>query len=1066
MKRPGSTRRAAWRLATACTATVVLATGLPAATAAPAAGSVPGVTVRLDPSYQGQEFQGWGTSLVWFANATGDYPDEIRNKLADLVFGPQGLNLNIARYNIGGGNAPDVPDYLRAGGAVEGWWKAPEGTTRTDVDWFDPEDPADWNPDADRTQRWWVDRIKDRITHWETFSNSPPWFQTVSGYVSGGFNATDDQLEPDSIDEFNAYLIGATERLEAAHGIEVDTLDPFNEPNTNYWSTKLGADGNPTGGRQEGAHMSPELQVKVLRDLAQQLETADTDAVISAMDETNPGLFATNWNAYPQDVRDAVAQLNVHTYGTGQRTTVRDIAKGEDKPLWMSEVEGNWGKGQDFTSMVPGLGMAQRIADDLRELEPEAWVFWQPVEDYNNMKPGGESALGGNWGSIQLPFDCDSADTLATCPIYTNTKFQTTQNFTHFIRPGDHLIGVDDVSSTAAVREGGATVVHVNDSLAARDVTLDLTGFAQVRGNARVTPVVTSAAGALVRGEAVEVVEGRAVLRVPAESVTTFLVEGVQGVAEDAALLQDGNVYRLRGAQSGKSVTPKGAGAVIGADVATTTQQLWRAGTVSGAGTNRARWTFTSVADGRRLAIAADGAVTLAPAGATGPETQWIGSTTGEDGTWTLVNVGTRRVLEVGGEATAEGSAVTSWTANSGPNQRWTIVDETTRGTAPTEVFTVPGTAPVLPATVAGVYRDGPPQAGGAPIRGALPVTWKVPPEARWKKPGTVEVEGRATDLLGVQHDATVTVVVDTLTSTLPTRAKTSLGGTPQLPATVPAVGQEGRLVERPVVWDAAPQGSFSKVGVVTLTGTADAGDGRRLPATVRVQVTEGGEQLIPSASLKASATFTERGYDVAALLNGNLKDKGWSTWKASDRNPSDTVTLDLAQAQPVKRVVGTFYRDGEGSWPTSVRVETRDASGAWVARGTQALPDASATGPVVDIAFPPVTTNAVRLVMTARPSGYITMSEIQVYTGGPSTSSDASAASISADGTPLAGFSPDRLVYDAPQRTREVTAVAADPYATVEVVQAERRGGTATVTVTSEDGAASRTYEVRLTQR
>lgn len=32
------------------------------------------VTVTPDPSYQQQKFEGWGTSLVWFANATGDYP--------------------------------------------------------------------------------------------------------------------------------------------------------------------------------------------------------------------------------------------------------------------------------------------------------------------------------------------------------------------------------------------------------------------------------------------------------------------------------------------------------------------------------------------------------------------------------------------------------------------------------------------------------------------------------------------------------------------------------------------------------------------------------------------------------------------------------------------------------------------------------------------------------------------------------------------------------------------------------------------------------------------------------
>src|SRR4051794_15887613 len=58
------------------------------------------VTVRPDPTYLDKPFEGWGTSLAWFANATGNYPPEVRNRLADLVFGEDGLNLNIARYNI------------------------------------------------------------------------------------------------------------------------------------------------------------------------------------------------------------------------------------------------------------------------------------------------------------------------------------------------------------------------------------------------------------------------------------------------------------------------------------------------------------------------------------------------------------------------------------------------------------------------------------------------------------------------------------------------------------------------------------------------------------------------------------------------------------------------------------------------------------------------------------------------------------------------------------------------------------------------------------------------------
>ncbi|MFI1396178.1 glycoside hydrolase [Streptomyces sp. NPDC020681] len=636
------------------------------------------VTVRPDPSYKHERFEGWGTSLVWFANATGDYPKEIREKLADLLFGDDGLALNIARYNIGGGNAPDVKDYLRAGGAVEGWWQAPEGTTREDTDWWSAEDRADWNPGADATQRWWVDRIKDDIDHWETFSNSPPWFMTNSGYVSGSFNSTDEQLKADSVDDFAAYLAGATKRLEKAHGIKVDTLDPFNEPNTGYWGTRLGVDGQPVGGRQEGAHIGPELQQKVISALAPALKKAKTGTKISAMDETNPNLFTQNWNTYPQEVRDLVDQMNVHTYGTGGRTSARDLAKAADKPLWMSEVEGDWGDGQSFTDMRPGLGLAQQMVDDLRELEPRAWVFWQPVEDYDNMKPGGESAKGGNWGSIQLPFSCTSKDTLDSCPIYTNTKFDTARNFTHYIKPGDRLIKTDDTSSAAAVsRTGnGATVVHVNSTAEARTVTVDLSKFGHVSREAMVTPVVTSTEGKLEQHEPVKVSDGKATFTVPAQSVTSFVVKGVSGVAKDAALLQKGHSYELTGVQSGKelSVADNGTSLVIRtatADAADAGRQ-WQLRQISGDTGNQKRYVFTNPAEGKLLTVRNGAPVLEDDSGDRDRAAQWIMSTTG-DGTWTLVNAATGRLLEVGGQATHDGAAVTLWTPNSGSNQRWKV---------------------------------------------------------------------------------------------------------------------------------------------------------------------------------------------------------------------------------------------------------------------------------------------------------------------------------------------------------------------------------------------------------
>nr|WP_232328275.1 RICIN domain-containing protein [Kibdelosporangium sp. MJ126-NF4] len=644
-----------------------------AAAAVPAvAAATEQVTVRPDPTYRQQPFQGWGASLAWMAEATGGYPDEIRTRLADMVFGPDGMNFTIARFNIGGGNAPDVPPYLRPGGAVPGWWKAPDGTTRHDKDWWTPGDPAEFDPAADPNQRWWVDRIRDRVTTWEAFSNSPPYFHTVSGYVSGGFKATDDQLRTDKIGDFTAYLAQAARTVERAHGITFASVNPFNEPNTDYWKTTLGADGNPTGGRQEGAHIGPGLQSQVIPAMTQALRSTGSRAIVSAPDETNPDIFAADWHGWSAASRAQVGRLNVHTYGTGNRPIPRDLAKGAAKPLWMSEVGGSWKDGQDFTSMDPGLGLATQITGDLRELEPTAWISWQPIEDYNNMKPGGESPLGMNWGEIQVPFDCPPDATLLTCPIRTNTKYHTLRNFTHYIKPGDRLIGVNNTASTAAMRgENLATVVHTNSSSAARDVTLDLSGFAHVTGGASVTPVVTDVGGALKPGPAVRVVDKKATIRVPARSVTSLVVSGVSSAAPGTGI-GSGATFSLTGVQSGKSWSAEHGGLVQRTTNASAPAQRWTLTNRTGQHGNRDQFTITNTAT-RQVLSASGGAVTLAAPGTDDAASRWILSTTG-DTTWAFVNVGTGQMLDVIGESREDGARIGLYRPTNGANQRWTVV--------------------------------------------------------------------------------------------------------------------------------------------------------------------------------------------------------------------------------------------------------------------------------------------------------------------------------------------------------------------------------------------------------
>ncbi|WP_165143322.1 glycoside hydrolase [Microbacterium endophyticum] len=1082
--------------------------GFAAAAANPtAAQAATDVTITPNPAYASVEaFEGWGTSLVWFANATGGYPEDVRQELLEKVFGEDGLNLNIARYNIGGGNATDVPSYLRPGGAVEGWWNPDIGESDEDGEItstyadreryaaaWDPDNPDHYNFDADETQRWWVDALKDEGITWEAFSNSPPYFLTQSGYVSGGINnGSSEQLDPEDMDAFAGYLVTAVEHLESTYGIDIETLDPFNEPNTNYWSTSIpsGSEWPTSASRQEGAHIGPSAQNQMIQALASRLAdpNTSTDVSISAMDETNPSTFVTDWNGWSDESKASVDQLNVHTYGTSGRMIVRDIAKASDKPLWMSEVEGNWDTtgGFNLTNIDNGLGMASRIVDDLRELEPEAWVFWQPVEDLYNM----EKTENSNWGSVLIDFDCDEngdserriADNEAdpSCEVLTNAKYNTVRNFTHYIQPGDHLIPTNDAQTTAAIGADGesATLVHVNSEAAERTVTIDLSGFGEIAAGATVTPITTTespaedvTANALVESSpvAINAKTKTATISVPAKSVTTFVIDGVSGVAEEAPSFTDGETYQLLGVQSGKALAANGdavqiASSATSADAASA--QAWTVHTLSGAGTNRQRITLEN-GNGQFLAVSGTSTtlVSTDEAGAAANESmQWIPSTA--DGrTYSLLSPTAERVLDVNGQSSADGAGVGTWTSNNGGNQRWTLASTAIQSVVPVSASTITGQAPELPDTVTLRYRGG--------VERSAAVEWDLE-GADWSTPGTVTISGHGVDMFGAAFDsAEARVEIGAYTATKPVSLTTYMGSTLErvqqsAPTTVPAeLTAGGAAFDANVEWDwsGVTDASFAEAGTVIISGSAESNEpgASRLDATLTVIVTVAEEENVAPSST-ASATFTESSsYSVDRTKNGLTTDKGWSNWRSGTKNAQDTLSYALADTTQVRHVKVHFYRDGGTTWAQSLRVDYRMAGGEWVEGESVSVAAPETGAPVVDVPLSDVSADEVRVVLTARSATHMVVSEVEIFGLQASPSGVADLARLTLDGVAVADFAADRSEYTAEStgsRWPVLHAVAVDGDAGVSIVQPADADGQGRVDVTAVDGTV-RSYTV-----
>ena len=79
--------------------------------------------VQLNPAdaspFNNGEFQGWGTALCWWANRLG-YSEKLTNAAAEAFFSDEGLGLDIARYNLGGGDDPTHNHINRSDSKVPG----------------------------------------------------------------------------------------------------------------------------------------------------------------------------------------------------------------------------------------------------------------------------------------------------------------------------------------------------------------------------------------------------------------------------------------------------------------------------------------------------------------------------------------------------------------------------------------------------------------------------------------------------------------------------------------------------------------------------------------------------------------------------------------------------------------------------------------------------------------------------------------------------------------------------------------------------------------------------------
>lgn len=279
----------------------------------------------IDPTLRYQKLEGWGSSLCWWAAQVGNWDEKKVDEIVDLITSPDKLNMNIFRYNIGGGDDPAHAD----GHMVKGKGK------RAEMEGFKDSPTAPYNWEADKGQRTILLKIKKKRPDavFEAFSNSAPYWMTYSGCAAGNEDPLKDNLKPEYYEMFCDYLLDVCKHYKTTYQIDFKTLEPFNESFSDYWYAE---------GSQEGCHFEPESQMKIIRMLYPKLKATGLNTLLSASDETNLRHFLTVQKAYQTagDIWDKLGQLNTHTYsGTNtEREEVRRLIRQSGKPFWQSET--------------------------------------------------------------------------------------------------------------------------------------------------------------------------------------------------------------------------------------------------------------------------------------------------------------------------------------------------------------------------------------------------------------------------------------------------------------------------------------------------------------------------------------------------------------------------------------------------------------------------------------------------------------------------------------------------------------------------------------------------------
>lgn len=302
--------------------------------------------------------KGFGGSAAWWSPQVNN--ERTAEHVCGLLYGDDGLRLNIYRYNVGGGYEED---NLR----MDNPWRPVESFMNRDGSY-------NWNRDKNAVRMMRKALDTGNVDTLIFFANSPHFTHTVTGQTSGGFTEHFSNLAKDKYRDFAKYLIDIAEHF-IADGYPVKYISPINEPQWKWGGEQVW---------QEGCHYEPEEVKDCFLAFAQELEERKSPLLLygpesgSIKDHTKEYYSLLSKEPLIMKYLDVFAY---HSYGSDD-----DAKEKEDFGIWARENiktprldMSEWCElpcKNDTKSITSALIMARIIGEDLIYTGADSWTAW------------------------------------------------------------------------------------------------------------------------------------------------------------------------------------------------------------------------------------------------------------------------------------------------------------------------------------------------------------------------------------------------------------------------------------------------------------------------------------------------------------------------------------------------------------------------------------------------------------------------------------------------------------------------------------------------------------------